>query len=460
MKIVVLNGSPKEVLSGTLHYVFFLQKKFPEHQFQIVPICGDYERFERDAAAFEEALETVRSADGVLWSFPVYTFLVHSDCKRFIELVFARKAQDAFRGKYTATLSTSIHFFDHTAHNYLHGICDDWGMRYVGAFSAFVYDLLAEKERERLLDFAGGFFAAIRDEAPIAKVWEPVEWQPAEYSPSPATAKADLGGKRMVILMDSAEAGSNLVRMVERLREAVDGQVEIIDLSTLKIRSGCDGCFQCGRDGKCVLRGADDINELYLSRLAPADIIVMAGAIADRYLSSRWKLFFDRGFFLPLIPWWPGKQLAFLVSGPLRRLPNLREILEGYAEFHKANLAGIVTDENRDCSETDRLLDHLARHIVDCSKCGYVSPRTFLGIGGTKVFRDDAWGYLRPVFQVAHRYYRDHGMYDFPQNRWKNWLLVTFGMFFVRLPGVRNRFHRSLKQDVVAPLQKFLAKVR
>jgi hypothetical protein len=208
-----------------------------------------------------------------------------------------------------------------------------------------------------------------------------------------------------------------------------------------------------------VLRNTDDINDLYLKKLAPADIIVMAGTIVDRYVSWRWKLFFDRGFFLPLVPWWPGKQLAFLVSGPLRQLPTLREILEGYAEFHQANLAGIVTDENQDCAATDGLLEHLAQRMADCSASGYVRPKTFLGVGGTKIFRDDAWGYLRPVFQVAHRYYRAHGMYDFPQRRWKNWLLATAGMFLVSLPGVRGRFFRSLKEGMVAPLRRFLARM-
>jgi multimeric flavodoxin WrbA len=460
MKIIVLNGSPKGMLSATLHYVLFLQKKFPEHDFQIFHICDDCQRLESDPAALDEVLEAVRGGDGVLWSFPVYTFLVHSHYKRFIELVFARGAQSAFRDKYTATLSTSIHFFDHTAHNYLQGICDDWGMRYVGAFSVWVYDLLVAKEKARFLEFARGFLAAIQGQVPTARVWEPVGSLPAEYVPSPAKTRVALGGKRMVILMDAPEADSNVARMAGRLRESVDGQVETINLSALRIASGCNGCFQCGGDGRCVLRNADDINDLYLTKLVPADILVMAGTIVDRYLSWRWKLFFDRGFFLPVVPWWPGKQLAFLVSGPLRQLPNLREILEGYAEFHQANLAGIVTDESPDCAETDRLLEHLAQRMADCSRSGYVRPSTFLGVGGTKIFRDGTWGVLRPVFQVAHRYYRAHGMYDFPQNSLKNWFLITAGMWFVNLPGVRGRFFRSLKEDMIAPLRKLLARER
>lgn len=458
MKILVLNGSPKGMLSVTLHYVFFLQKKFPEHEFPIVHICLDYEKLEQDPEALEELLEAVRTADGVLWAFPIYTFLVHAYYKRFIELVNQRGVQEAFRDKYCATLSTSIHFFDHTAHNYMLAIGDDWGMRFVETYSASTYDLVEKKERERLLKFARNFLNDIQQRPPVARIFDPVKWHAPDYAPSPAKDRVALDGKRVTILMDSAGESANLVKMVGRLRDCFDGEVELIDLSAVRIRSGCDGCFQCGADALCVLRNADDINDLYLKKLEPSDILVMAGTVVDRYLSWRWKLFFDRGFFRPVVPWWSGKQLAFLVSGPLKQLSNLREILEGYADFHQASLAGIVTDESEESARTDALLDHLAARLVAWSKSGYARPRSFLGVGGTRIFRDGTWGFLRPVFQVAHRYYRSHGMYDFPQKSLKNWLLITCGMWFVNFPGVRKGFFLSVREGMLRPLRKVLAR--
>ena len=74
---------------------------------------------------------------------------MHAHYKRFIELVFERGAQAAFAGKYAASLSTSIHFFDHTAHNYIHAICDDLGMRFVESFSPDMTDLLNEEGRPK-----------------------------------------------------------------------------------------------------------------------------------------------------------------------------------------------------------------------------------------------------------------------------------------------------------------------
>jgi multimeric flavodoxin WrbA len=53
----------------------------------------------------------------VLWAFPLYYLLVASQYKRFIELIFENNSTAAFKGKYAAVLTTSINFYDHTAHN-------------------------------------------------------------------------------------------------------------------------------------------------------------------------------------------------------------------------------------------------------------------------------------------------------------------------------------------------------
>lgn len=454
MKILVLNGSPKGTLSGTLQYVHFLEHVFEEHEFQIIHVCSERDKIEQDEAALERILESVRAADGVLWVFPIYTFLVHSDYKRFIELVCQRHADGAFAGKYTATLSTSIHFFDHTAHNYIQAICDDWSMKYVGAFSAGVYDLVEAPHQQRLRLFGRGFLEAIENRMPTEKIHPAVDYTIGEYVPSGANGRVDLGEKRAIILTDGQECGANLQRMVTRLAESLCGSVEVIDLAALSIRFGCDGCFQCGADGLCVHRHADDLHELYISKLMPADVVVMAGSIRDRYLSWRWKLFFDRGFFRPLVPWLPGKQLAFLVSGPLKQIPNLRQILEGYGEYHQANLVGIVTDECDRSSQIDSLLDDLAGRLAWCARRDYVKPQSFLGVGGMKIFRDEAFGMLRPVFQPAHAYFKKHGLYDFPHAKLKQRLIVFLGSILTKTPGFRGKFFSSLKTEMIRPLVK------
>ena len=279
-----------------------------------------------------------------------------------------------------------------------------------------------------------------------------------EYVPSPPQKKRPIGAKNLLILTDSEDEDSNVARMVKRFREGLEHPPEAVNLHQLAIRTACVGCFQCGADGLCAFRDLDDLHEFYTTRLAHADIVVMAGAIKDRYLSSRWKVYFDRGFFRPVIPWLPGKQVAFLVSGPLKQIPNLRQIFESYTDFHQGNLVGIVTDECEDSPHIDRMLDGLADRLLTFAENGYVAPRTFLGVGSTKIFRDKTWGMLRPVFQEAYRYYRKHGMYDFPHNNFRHRAISLGGMLMTSIPPFRKRFFKVVDAHIVKSLQRAVAK--
>jgi hypothetical protein len=92
-------------------------------------------------------------------------FTVCSQYKRFIELVWERGSEEAFRGKYAASLSTSIHFFDHTAHEYIRGVAEDLGMIFTGSFSPKMGDLNKPECRNQLATFAGELIAAAEKKA-------------------------------------------------------------------------------------------------------------------------------------------------------------------------------------------------------------------------------------------------------------------------------------------------------
>jgi multimeric flavodoxin WrbA len=454
MKIVVLNGSPKGDLSITLQYVLLIRKKFPEHQFKVFNIAQEIRKLEKDESAFKEVIDEIRSSDGVLWSFPLYFLLVHSHYKRFIELVFERGAGDAFRKKYAASLSTSIHFFDHTAHNYINAICDDLDMRYVGAFSPHYHDMVKEKERERLLLFARHFLQAMETGAPTQKTFAPLLRNGFEYRPGLAPVPVHVGDKKVVILTDCEKGQVNLERMVERVRQSFVGQAEVVNLHDVDIKGGCLGCLQCGYDGRCAYGSKDGYMEFFNAKVRTADVLVMAGAIRDRYLSSRWKMFFDRSFFNTHMPVMMGKQVGFVISGPLRQIPNLREILEAWAEGQQADSVGFVTDECEDSVELDALLQQLAEQLVQFATEGYKKPVTYLSVGGRKIFRDEIWGDLRFVFQADHRFYSGHGVYDFPQKRYKMRAVVAAMMLLTKIPGFRKEFRRRMKTEMVKPYQK------
>ena len=457
MKIVVLNGSPKGMTSVAMQYVLFLRKKLPQHEFAILNVCQDIKRLESDEPHFLEAIQSVAESDGVLWAFPLYYLLVHGDYKRFIELVFARGAGAAFEGKHAAVLTTSIHFFDHTAHDYLNGICDDLGMKYVGSYSAEMQDLLQEQERDRLLLFADDFLHAIEERRSTPRRFRPVVHDGFTYEPGVPTKKVATLGKNIVIVTDAEDSAGNLAKMAARLKGCWEGDVSVINLRQVEIRGGCLGCCQCALDNVCIYQDADDVHQVY-GRLMAADILILAGSVQDRYLSSRWKTFFDRGFFMGHVPVFAGKQIGCLVSGPLAQLANLRQVLEGYVECQQANLAGIVTDEGVSSEELDRLLDGLAGRLIDFAATAYVRPPTFLSVCGKKLFRDEVWARLRLVFRQDHRYYKKHGLYDFPKRSLKT--RITGGLFTVLLliPGFRREFRKRIREEMVKPLQKVVEK--
>jgi multimeric flavodoxin WrbA len=460
MKITVLNGSPKGHLSVTMQYVNFIQKKFPHHKLKIFNIASTIKKIEKDEKAFQEVMDDVRSSDGVLWAFPLYYLLVSSQYKRFIELIWEKEATEFFKNKYTAVLSTSIHFFDHTAHNYMNAICDDLEMKYLGSFSAAMYDLLSRKGRERLTLFASEFFDGIQNRVPTSKRFSPVLYRNFNFVPSPAGHKINAQGKRVLILTDLKDPQTNLGKMIERFKNSFMDEVKVINLHQVDIKGGCLGCIQCGYDYQCSYGNQDEYVQFYKDQVNTADILVFTGTIQDRYLSSRWKMFFDRSFFNTHTPSLMGKQVGFIISGPLRQIPNLRQILEAYTEWQQANLVDIATDEEEDSKVLDARLQHLAEQVIHLAEKNYIKPKTFLGVGGMKIFRDDVWGKLRFPFQADHQFYKNHGFYDFPQRDYKARMIATIMTLLTKLPTMRKEIYRKrMREEMVKPFQKVVQRV-
>lgn len=454
MKITVLAGSPKGQAGVTMQYVRFLQQRLPGHDVEVCQISQSIKKIETDPHAFEEVIDAVASSDAVLWAFPVYYFLVPSQYKRFIELIGERKAQGAFQGKFAAVLTTSIHFFDHTAHEYMRAVCDDLGMSFAGAFSAEMYDLTREEPRQRFRDFIAALEETVRRGLPVPRMFPALGTVEFEYRPGPVDQPVDPGGKRVVILHDAGPKQANLRGMILRLKDSFGGRAEVLDLNEVDIRAGCQGCLRCGQANECCFTEKDGYVEFFNGKVANADIVILAGSIVDRYLSSRWKLFFDRAFFNTHIPRMEGKQLAAVISGRLGALENLRHILQGCADVQRAHLVDFVTDETADSGLLDARLSALAERLVWFSNRDYVPPPTFLGVAGRKLFRDEVYSRLRPVFQADHRYYKKHGWYDFPQKQIGLRMLNPVLSLLFRVPSLRRAFDNRVNTEMVRPLER------
>lgn len=454
MHITVLNGSPKGDTSVTMQYVNFIAKKFPEHDLKIINISQHIKPIEKNEARFKSIVADMESSDLVIWAFPVYVCLVPSQLKRFIELLFERKATGKLLNKYSTAITTSVHFFDHTAHNYIQAISEDMGMQHISGFSADMQDLMKPEGREKLLQFTSHVFHTVERGNRVAKVYSSLPVSDFIYNPGTTKELISTEGKKILVITDITPGQDNLERMVERFCKSFSEPVKIINLRELDIKGGCLGCYACGYDNTCVYSGKDGFSDFYKTQVGAAEIVIFAGAIQDRYLSSMWKCYFDRVFFNTHIPTLTGKQIGLIISGPLRHIPNLRQIFESYSDWQQANLASIVTDESEDDTLIDEHLKTLAQSAVEYSREGYFKPRSFLGIAGMKLFRDEVWGRIRFVFQADHRYYKKHGYYDFPQKDFKMQGVNLVLCQLMKIPAFRKEFKKRIKTEMIKPLQE------
>lgn len=456
MKIVVLNGSPKGDLSITLQSVNFIKKKFPEYTFTILNIAEEIKNIEKDNKLFQDIINEIRLADVILWIFPVYVFLVPYQYKRFIELIRERGREDVFKNKYTAAFSTSIHFCDHIAHNYMNAICDDLDMKYFDSFSAEMHDFLKSEERDRLLLFARSFFSTKEKQVHRPKNYRSIIHKEFDYIPSNGGKKINTNGKKIIVLTDCGDGQDNLLKMINKFKNYFSQNVEIVNLNKINIKGGCLGCLQCGLDNICVYQNTDEFTNFYSTKLLTADIIVFAGAIKDRYLSSRWKLFFDRGFFNTHIPTLRDKQIGFIISGPLRQVPDLVQILKAYSEFQQANFVDIITDEYTNSAKIDMLLYDFSRRISDLANINYYRPPTFLSVAAMKIFRDYIWGKLRFILQGDHKFYSKNNFYDFPQKDIRSRISNALIIPLTKIPFVRKKFAKKIKKEMVKKHKRVL----
>ncbi len=467
MKIIVLVGSPKGDQSITKHYVLYLQKKFPKHQYVFFNIAQQIKKLEKSEEAFREIINEVSSSEAIIWAFPLYYCLVHANYKRFIELLFERKeAVNAFRGKYTLAISTSIHFYDHTAHNYIHGICDDLEMRYFGRYSAGMSDIMKDDKRDKFLKFAALFFNSVEKKLPTSKCYPKIVYPNPNFEYLPGELKIKekigLGGKKVLIISDvekGTNSSLNLQKMIAKFKESFSNEIEEINLRDLNIKGSCLGCLQCAYDNRCSYIGKDDFIDFYDSKVKKADILIYTGIIKDRYLSSRWKMFFDRSFYNTHIPVLMGKQIGFIISGPLSQIPNLREIFLGWNEINRLNTIDFVTDESQNSEEIDDLLHALASKSIKFSEIGFINEETMRGVGGKNIFRDDIWSGLRFPFRADYKFYKKHGFFDFPYKKRKSIFISKMMLFLSRSKGFRKEINKRMKSEMVKPIKKMIEKM-
>ncbi len=453
MKVVVISGSPKGEKSLTLLYTRFIEKHFAGHQYDVLHVGSEINRLEKNTDSFAAEIDRIRPADLVVWAFPVYFFHVPSQLKRFIELVFERNAMDAFKGKYATAFTTSGHVFDHCAHIYIQGISEDMGMNYVKGYSADMDDLMSEEEREKMLTFAELLFSYPEEKRPVIREYPLIPASTFVYEPAGVEEKPKTGTKRIVLLHDSEAGDSNLAKMIDTFVKVTPNPVEIINLHDINMKGGCISCYNCVMDNVCLYK--DDYVKMFREKLLPADAVIFAGTIKDRFLSSRWKMFYDRSFFNGHCPVLKGKAAGFIFSGPVNNLPYMKDPLQAFIEVGGQYLAGMISDESYDSVVITEILKDLSRNLIWAVDKKAQKPMTFLGLGAHKVLRDLVYE-LSFVFRADNTYYKAHGLYDYPQNNVGKRLNNLFMQAILTVPQVREEFAKSSKDKMLEPYLKIL----
>ena len=447
MKIAVINGSPKGKYSITLQTVLYLERKFPEHSFEVLHAGQKIKALEKD---FSEAKQLMESSDALLFSYPVYTFLAPSQLHRFIELTKANGVD--LQNKLATQISTSKHFYDVTAHKYVEENVLDLGMRYIRGLSADMEDLLTPKGQADAEKFFTRFLWSAQEDICI----KPTE-QVSTYTGEAATASEGAAGdkrkdKDVVILTDNTDSSSNLAKMIERFRQKLPYESRIVNISEYPLAGGCLGCFRCAVSEKCVYK--DGFDTFLRENIQKADSIVYAFTVSDHSMGSRFKMYDDRNFCNGHRTVTVGMPIGYLISGNYTAENNLRTVIEARSETGGNFLAGVATDEAR----TDDGIDNLAKSLTFALETGHTAPQNFWGVGGMKIFRDLIYQ-MRGMMRADHKFYKKQGIYDFPQKKW----LTSMKMYLVGMllsnEKILQKMGNKMNEGMLAPYTKLFAEM-
>ncbi len=441
MNIVILNGSPKGNYSITLHTCLYIQKLFLEHNYEILHVGQQIKKLEKDLTP---ALEKLQAADLILFSYPVYTFIVPYQLHRFVELV--KESGVDLRGKYATQISTSKHFYDITAHRFIQDNCADMGLKYIKGLSADMDDLTKEQGREDAAKFWKYVCHCVKEdlyELPsVTGLSEAVGYERCLAN----VAKKD--GKETVIVADYGPADVALQNMIADFQAVYPYPARVINIREFPFIGGCLGCFHCAGDGKCVYR--DGFDSFLREQIQTASSIVLAYTVRDHSMGAQFKLYDDRQFCNGHRTVTMGMSMGYLVSGDLSKEENLRTIMEARCEVGHNFYCGAGVDAGS--------IEAMAGRMSYAVEHGFVQPQNFYGVGGMKIFRDLIY-LMRGLMAADHKFYKKHGIYDFPQKNKGRMIGMMLVGYLMNNPKLRAKMGNSMNEGMIAPYRKVLEKM-
>lgn len=427
MNILVLNGSPKGEYSITLQTCLLIEQHFPKRQFSYLNVGAKIKSLEKD---FSEAEKMMQEADLILFSYPVYTFLVPAQLHRFLELI--KEKEIDLSGKYAAQISTSKHFYDVTAHQFIVDNCKDLGLKYLEGLSADMDDLKSKKgQAEALHFFQRLLFDIALDKGQVQGPFENL--------------------KEVVIVADLAEDDQKLKAMIDRFTAACPGNPKLVNIHDYPFKGGCISCFNCAATGECIYK--DGFQDLLRNEIQTGKAIVLAYSIKDHSMGARFKLYDDRQFCNGHRTVTMGMPFGYLVSGALSAEKNLQLLMEARAQVGGNYLAGIASDEFDMASSVDKMAASLSWSIEN----QYTQPANFYGIGGMKIFRDLIYE-MQGLMRADYKFYKTHGQMDFPQKHKGRIAAMYLVGGLMKNQKLKAKMGNKMNEGMIAPYKKVLKK--
>ena len=442
MKFLIINGSPKGKYSRTLHTLLYLEQIFDTHQFEILNVGQQIKLYEKDLS---KAVEKINEADAIIFSYPVYTFISTSQLHRFIELL--KEQNINLENKFVTQITTSKHFYDMTAHKYIEENCYDFKMKYIKGLSLDMDDLTKKQGQKDLINFFNYFLECINNN--IYEVIPNINHNDInEYIPSISdTNKKE--EKEVVIVTDLLENDNNLKNMIYDFTNHLSYKTRIVNIREFPFMGGCLGCFNCAGDGKCIYK--DNFDTFLRENIQTADAIVIAFTVKDHSMGARFKMYDDRQFCNGHRTVTEGMPFAYIINGDYESEHNLKTIVEARTEVGHNFLAGVGYNQDTIITTIKKLEYAIEKN--------FVQPRNFYGVGGMKIFRDLIW-IMRGIMKADHIYYKKHGVYDFPQKKRGQMMLMCLLGSMVRNKKIKAKMGNKFNEGMIAPYQKVIKKAK
>lgn len=477
MNILILNGSPKGTNSTTLYTALYLEALHLEHNFNLLHVGQRIKSFEKN---FDDVKTELEKADLLLFAYPVYTFIAPYQIHRFIELIKEHKVN--LTGKIATQITTSKHFYDVTAHRFIEENCWDLGMNVVRGLSADMDDLLTEKGRKEARDFFDQVIFSCTNNMFLVPSIRPPK---VDYPYYRAVLGTELGAeenadskketknrsKDVVIVTNCSAQDANLAAMIEDFRSALPYTSRVVNIREFPFSGGCLGCFGCAVTGACVHK--DRFDDFLREKIQKADAIVYAFTIENHYSHSSLKCYDDRQFCNGHRTVTHGTPIAYIISGNYPYEHNLQTIVEARSEVGGNYLSGIVNDvsvyqsmenatgkgESTPEKELTRQLTVLAQALDYALEKKLSRPANFYGVGGMKIFRDLIY-VMQGLMKADHRFYKKHGIYDFPQKQKKRILQMKLIGALIAIPNVQKKMKGKMNTYIIDPYKKVVEETK